>query len=68
MHQRNRWTIDFEAERVEDYIFSMKQDHRGYRSEDKHTEQPDLALANVDCILRFPNNISSFMYYHQEQR
>ena len=37
----------------------MKQGDCGYSPEDKHTEQPDLTLETVECIPRFPNNISS---------
>ena len=59
IRQRNKGDIDFEAERIEDDTFEMKQGDRDNNPEDKHTEQPDLTFENVDCIPHFPNNISS---------
>ena len=45
--------FDFETERIEG--------DQGYISEDEHTEQADLTLGNMDCIPRFPNNVSSLL-------
>ena len=50
MRQGNREDIDFKAERIEDHIFAMKKRYRGYRTENKHTEQPNLILGNVDLL------------------
>ena len=61
MHQQNRGNIDFEAGRIEDHTFAMKQGYHGYSPEDKHTERPELTLGNVGCIPHFPNNISSLL-------
>ena len=61
MRQRNRGDIGFEAERIEDYVFAMKQGNQGYIQEDECTEKPDLTLGNVDCMPRSPNNISSLL-------
>ena len=61
MRQRNKGDIDFEAEMTEDHTFAMKQGNRCYSPENNYTEQPDLTLGNVDCIPRFPNNISSLL-------
>ena len=61
MRQRNRGDIDFEAERIKDHVFAMKQGDQGYIQEDECTEKPDLTLGNVDCMPRSPNNISSLL-------
>ena len=67
MHQRSSGDVDFEAERIEDHAFAIKQSNQGYNPADEHTEQPNLTLGNVDCIPRFPDNIFSFRYHQQEQ-
>ena len=61
MCQRSRADFDFEADRNKDLVFAMKQGDQGYIQPDEHTEQPDLNLVNVECIPRFPNNISSLL-------
>ena len=39
----------------------MKQGDCYYNPENKQAEQPNLTLGIVDCIPRFPNNISSLL-------
>lgn len=47
-----------QRKRIEYYTFTMKQNDYCYNPDNKHVEQPNLTLGNVDCIHRFPNNIS----------
>ena len=61
IHQRNRDDTDFEAERIGDQVFALKQGDQDYIQEDERTEQPHLTLGNVDCIPLSPNNISSLL-------
>ena len=61
MHQRSSGDVDFEAERIEDHAFAIKQSNQGYIPADEHTDQPNLNLGNADCIPRFPDNISSLL-------
>ena len=56
MRSRNGGDIDFVAERTEDHLFAIKQGDRGYSSEDKHREQPDLTLGKLDCIPNLPDS------------
>ena len=56
--QRSRGDVDFEAERIKDHTFAIKQGDQGYVPADEHRDQPNLTLWNVDCIPRFSNNIS----------
>ena len=49
MRSRNGGDIDFLTERTEDHLFAIKRGDRGYSSEDKNREQPDLTLGKLDC-------------------
>ena len=40
---------------------AMKKGDQGYIPEDEYTKQTDLPLGNVECITRFPNNVSSLL-------
>ena len=48
IRQRSRGDIDFEAERIEDHIFAMKQGDQSCIPEDEYTEQAYLTLGNMD--------------------
>lgn len=63
MLQRNRRDVDFEAGKIEGYVFAMNQRDQGCIPEDEHREQSESTLGNGNYISRFPSNNSFLLGY-----